>query len=178
MKQTWLLSCLGSLGKRKKRVEGKLNAMFTRETKKDYGGDEGSFKPYILEESSKPLQLKEVGSAQVSQKKLKEEVAVAATLKPAVVVNEDEMVEEKEWYLDDIETIPPKGVDVEKALEKEKRPKIVKHKKGRVKKKCKKKNKIDMTQLNEIASSHQEIFANAKITSHGRMYANVGKKFI
>ena len=31
MKQTWLLSCLGSLGKRKKTVEGKLNAMFSKE---------------------------------------------------------------------------------------------------------------------------------------------------
>ena len=32
MKQTWLLSCLGSLGKRKKTFEGKLNAMFSKET--------------------------------------------------------------------------------------------------------------------------------------------------
>ena len=31
MKQTWLLSCLGSLGKRKKNFEGKLNAMFSKE---------------------------------------------------------------------------------------------------------------------------------------------------
>lgn len=35
MKQTWLLSCLGSLGKRKKNLEGKLNAMFSKEISND-----------------------------------------------------------------------------------------------------------------------------------------------
>jgi len=36
MKQTWLLSCLGSLGKRKKTVEGKLDALFSKETLHDF----------------------------------------------------------------------------------------------------------------------------------------------
>lgn len=165
MKQTWLLSCLGSLGKRKKNLEGKLNAMFTRETQRECDGKH----PHLPSVSP---------SRKIVKQKSGEEP------EPECEEEEEEEMPEygEEDYFGDNEDSSSEREIVEKVLEKETvlPPPIEKRRRvGKSKRRKSKKEK--MKSLSRVfgrnPASNEEIFAKAKIDSKGSVSANVGRKY-
>lgn len=167
MKQTWLLSCLGSLGKRKKNLEGKLNAMFTRETRGECDGKHSHSSSASPPQKRDKIKLGEEPETEVESEEEEDE----------------EMPEckEEDYFGDNEDSASPREI-VEKALEKETvLPPPIK-KRGRVGKTRRRKSKREKMKMLSRAfgrkpASNEEIFARAKIDSKGSVSANVGRKY-
>lgn len=191
MKQTWLLSCLGSLGKRRKNLEGKLNAMFSRETREDCH----------LHHKNKNIPPMPVAHHRCKKRTPVEhdddddDDAAAATTTTAENENreeEEEMLSECEEEEGEVEEYTPLlspptvREEVDRVVEKEMLP-PKETTRGRVGKRFKNKRRqrreVEKMKVKKMSgvlgkSMNQEIFANAKINSKGNMSANVGRKYI
>lgn len=158
MKQTWLLSCLGSLGKRKKTFEGKLNAMFSKETS-------GTGKSTIAVSAASTAAV--VGGAvAVPATSLTQEEVVPCPLSQPVAISPPTKGSAKDAVL--------KEIKKDKHCLGGRLVKIAKERKA-ARKKAEAKKKL-LFATNTVKK--QEIVADARVSSKGAVSARVSKKFL
>ena len=157
MKQQWKLSCLGSIGQRRKSIEGKLRAMFTRQN----FGELFSFK--------KEGDNNEVASASAKKTSREEEGEQKTKLEDV----EEQMVKDE-----NVPTSTPRSStrSATTTTTTTSTGRVYKRRK-RNKKRARMTSMADEDQQQQKPICVREIFANAKINSRGDLTARVGKKF-
>jgi hypothetical protein len=162
IKQSYVLSCLGSLSRRQSSLQGKLRAMFSREKVGDWNklvtvrGDRASAENRLPDSD--------------------EDEGMDGTVQN---VGEDKNVSEGQGAAQGISG--PAPVEEEKVVERQNSGgRVVKRKYRKMKRKNKKtgrKNTTVAVSSDNRLSIVREVFANAKVNSKGDLTARVGKKF-